>query len=1422
MEKKWKWLIPALLIVAVGALVIRGQTLVAELKEQLPAKLEQEIGMPVSIGRIEIASFHSLAVDDVAILDGSEAVLRSPRLEIELNLWPALRGKSPLSWIGRVTVLQPQAHLVQRPDGSWNIDRLLEQKRSGPEAFGGMIRLRQAAVRVEKNGQTWRLDDWNGTIDCAEFPIVQLELAGRLNDENASLNGRYNDSGRSGIELTVQKLNVAEYAAFCPAQYATELGGMIERVSVTLNGNKGRWTLAGEAELSEGRATAAGIVFNEATGRFVFTERSLYGVGSLKAQGQTLRVNAQADWSSGVAWLKGSVNAEQAELRKLCPESPVDGLIDAEIAVSGAYDQPLLSGTLRMAKGNYREYSFSDLKATGSFADGRLKISAAELKAFDGLLEASGDVELQKKRYHAVLTAKNVSLQPLANTVVGRWQGSVELNGDSFEACPKLHGTLAMGAGTLNGIAVDGVQANVHGSDGEVVLDGLTAQFGEGSVSGQGKLSAAGMDLAVHAAKLPIERLGIGVSGRGVFSGRLTGPYDGWQLNGEAALEDGVAFAQPYTVATGQLRLDKRGVKLDEWRMQSGEAEHRLNGRIGYAADDPFELTIRSRKARAETIVQLLLPGEQLTGNVDNDITLSGSRNNLQGKGHVRLTDGSFRERLVARAEGDYRIAGQELYLDGIEIDSLNTRIQLSGKAARDSGLELAVRIDNLDFARLPFQYPYPVNGIGRFTGTLSGTADRPVFAGEFFAERLQLDKETIKAIHGKLRFADNALDISESSFAQADGTGSFAGGIDFNDNNAYGTLQLSNLTLERMLPILGLPDRGIRGKMSGEVRLAGKARHPDVWVDAHLIDGSVRNYPLNRVDMDLAFENNVLKVKQLSAQQGAHGKLMAQGTAALDGPLELEVDGQDIDAGLITALTGADWTLAGTLRFAAQISGTTREPQAAASVEINNGGVKTATFDSLYGLLILEKGNVQVNQLLLRKGDYRASAYGNVPLSALQPTERRTNLDAQMDLRCRLDNANLSILPLLAPKLVEWGDGVTQGEIAVSGTLEHPLLNGAITVNGGRLKLSGVKEPLENIMLELAFAEDTLNVNRCDAKMGTGGLSLGGLLRWQDLKKIEYDLALKLDSPLIHHRYFNGPIRGALTLKPGADQHPLLAGDLIFERDTLMPPVILPEFGATEMDLGLDVNVIIGNRVRAYNSMFYDLQGRGRVHFGGTLKNPNSSGRIRVLNGTLNYLSTSFKIFEGVADFNRTNAFEPTVHLSAQAKLPQLAVDLNVNGPVSALDFSLTSEPTLSQQQIIAVLNAGGRVGDARDRNGFDEVSSLLNAGLQAKFLGQLEGNVRNLFGLDQFRLNKSAKGEILHKSYFEKEGTMTENREVYNLQLGKYVNDRLFVSYNFAIGYQAYEAALRYDLSRRISLVAATDEQRHKWIGFEARFKF
>lgn len=223
----------------------------------------------------------------------------------------------------------------------------------------------------------------------------------------------------------------------------------------------------------------------------------------------------------------------------------------------------------------------------------------------------------------------------------------------------------------------------------------------------------------------------------------------------------------------------------------------------------------------------------------------------------------------------------------------------------------------------------------------------------------------------------------------------------------------------------------------------------------------------------------------------------------------------------------------------------------------------------------------------------------------------------------------------------------------------------------------------------------------------------------------------------------------------------------------------------------------------------------------------PNVSGNIGAIRGTVSYLRTQFKVEEASIDFRQfASSVEPIIKLKAQTSLQQTVVNLNINGPIGEMEFKLTSEPAMSQQEILSLLTLRSRYFDKQNNGnsglGREELVGALDAGLQMRFISDVEGNLRNALGLDEFSFVRDTSSTIVKKTYNNKSENSTINQEVYNLVMSKYVTDKLQVSYTMGVDHDKSELSFRYGLGRRIALTGSIDEENETWLGAEARFRF
>jgi translocation and assembly module TamB len=1175
------------------------------------------------------------------------------------------------------------------------------------------------------------------------------------------------------VTLQGQNQRLEDWQGLFPQDWPlADLKGKVTGLDVTLKKDRDGLSFAGEMRPGGVGGIFAGIEWSDVVGLITFSDQQVqfYDVAG-KINGQQLTVNGKVLQPMREPEMELRLKANDVDPAAISAGRLLAGKFDAEATISGKWHVALVDGQFAVANGSVGGCKLADFSARFT---GRRQGDDWNVRLYDG--------------------KGMLASEPLSNLemIVAR-------------------------------------QAR------QLLLSSLSAHLGSGLLSAHGVLQPDAIAIDIIAARLPMSLLSepypeLRAKGSLDFSGRMTGTDQAARLSGRFQAVDGSVLYQPFNRAAGFMTLDAGRISLDKVEVIHGQGSHQIHGSVALAGNREINLQIKTVGARAEDLVALLAPGETLTGNVENEVELSGTLDSIEAKGKVKLWEGSYRGYLLTKATGTYQRQGGIISLEDFEVDSFNAKAILSGKINEKQQLNFSVNAQDVEVAYIQLRYPYPVQGKLSMNGVLTGSLEKPEFNGEVTSRTLKLNEQDLFDISGTVILRRNEVQLSAVHFLLGKGQVRASGGYRETDSEVYGGLSVENTEVSALLSMLNTPLPGVSGRLDGQVALTGTTVSPALQLFGTLHGGRIKGYSLDRIDLDVALRNHVITINELRARQGT-GFIVAKGSADLQGPLALEVGGRDVDAGILAAWLDTKSEIQGKLNFLAQIGGTAKSPQAGLSLDIRNGGVTNATFDQLFGLFVLKDDVIQVNQLYINKGEHRASAYGSLPLKALNRQQRaQATAEDSMDLQLRLDQANLSILPLLSSE-VQWATGQTLGAVHVGGNLAHPIFTGRISVVDGALKLKSLADPLEKLGLDIQFQDDKMNVTRVNGVMGGGSVQLTGVLGLNGNQGIsEYSAELIMDKPMIRHKVFKGPISGRVTLSR-INEKPTISGLIQFDSAT-MNVLGIPDAPATEIDLAMDLRVEVGKNVRAYSPSLYDIWLGGGLHFGGTLRKPQITGKIDFIRGSIDYLGTRFRVVEGAVDFPSRRSMDPQLHLEAQANLSRTKIMLNIDGPASQMELKLSSIPALSPQEIRTVLALRPRSGDTlppgamnSDDLAREEMRALLTSGLRMQVFGEFENTFREALGLDDFRLVSSTRNTSREPVTFGSSvaaGKPATLQEVYTIEFSKYLGEKVEVTYSMGLNRNEYLAAVRYDLTNSFSFNASIDERSSPRVGVEYRIRF
>lgn len=407
---------------------------------------------------------------------------------------------------------------------------------------------------------------------------------------------------------------------------------------------------------------------------------------------------------------------------------------------------------------------------------------------------------------------------------------------------------------------------------------------------------------------------------------------------------------------------------------------------------------------------------------------------------------------------------------------------------------------------------------------------------------------------------------------------------------------------------------------------------------------------------------------------------------------------------------------------------------------------------------------------------------------------------------------ADLGVVAGMFPDLSTSGE--VDIDLAIAGTLDEPELFGTMAARGGRARFVGFTQPFEAIEADLTLRGQEAEITRLRAILGGGELTGVGGVQYDGLGLGAY--YLELDAANVGLRFpsgFHGVYEGRVDLRgdPGAAE---VGGDLKMLR------------GLYTQDFDVARLTRLGGRTRAYTGtvgevslpfrVFLDLDVHADdaiwvrndlaeletdldLDIGGEVQQPRIAGRIRLREGgTLRYRDVKYEIRRGTLDFvDPEGKINPYMNIRAETEVREFRVLLRIEGTLDDFDFELTSNPSLSTPDIIALLTTGTTLQElstGRGSGGLDFTGDVAANYFAGALTARFEDDLKQIFGVEQLTISPGL--------------TQNATDPTARLTVGKRVHEDVLLLYSIDLGQteqQFYQVEWR--ANRRYRLTAERD---------------
>ncbi len=379
----------------------------------------------------------------------------------------------------------------------------------------------------------------------------------------------------------------------------------------------------------------------------------------------------------------------------------------------------------------------------------------------------------------------------------------------------------------------------------------------------------------------------------------------------------------------------------------------------------------------------------------------------------------------------------------------------------------------------------------------------------------------------------------------------------------------------------------------------------------------------------------------------------------------------------------------------------------------------------------------------------------------------------------------------------VERLDGQLNGRGELSGSLQAPQVNGELRLSDAEIAGSELPVSFEQLQIRALIEGERVRVDG-DWRSGEQGRGeIAGTLNWTDA----LDLDMRISGsrlPVIVEPYAELEVEPDLRLELAGDQL-AVSGKVRVPRGDIqvrdLPPstvrvsedaVIVgtqAEDAQTPLAIRMDIDVEVGQDRLRFSGFGLTADLAGYLHIGDNL---DARGELNLNNGRYRAYGQRLTIRRAQLLFTGVLS-QPFLNIEAIRRIDSdnVIAGLRITGSAEQPRVDVFAEPAMSQEQALSYLVLGRPLGTDSGENNMLAQAAL---GLGLAGSASITGNVAQRLGIQDFQLDT--------------EGSGTETSVVASGRL----TDRLTLRYGVGVFESANTVALRYQLTKRIFLEAAS----------------
>ncbi|MEK7306752.1 MAG: translocation/assembly module TamB domain-containing protein, partial [Nitrospirota bacterium] len=411
---------------------------------------------------------------------------------------------------------------------------------------------------------------------------------------------------------------------------------------------------------------------------------------------------------------------------------------------------------------------------------------------------------------------------------------------------------------------------------------------------------------------------------------------------------------------------------------------------------------------------------------------------------------------------------------------------------------------------------------------------------------------------------------------------------------------------------------------------------------------------------------------------------------------------------------------------------------------------------------------------------------------------------------------ADLSLLRLFT-RDIALSKGRAVFALTVSDKLGDPKIRGDLKVMGGIVRTNIVLTQSINItQMNLLFNERQILLEKFEGLVGSGNIHGSGKIDIKNMSVAGIEMILEFKE--VRHALisdFNSMIDGTLIFQAN-NKSRRLTGEIDIKKGKYEKRIDMTRWLIEARKITSAQRPAKASNDVSLNIHFYGKDGiwinnniakiplELDLYLKGSVNRPVLLGRIDANDGSVFFRGNEFKVKSGTVDFLDPKATKPQFDFKINTKVRTYKIDTSLTGTLDRFDLQLSSNPPLSETDILVLLTVGRtstELTQTQKNVGQEAAASLLVEEL-------VQEKVQGITGVDRFQVDPYYSGV---KSSSGPRFTVGK----------KLLDDRMYVTYASTLDPSVEELIqIEYRLAGNISLIGTRDEK--GLLGGDIRFRF